>query len=58
MRQLGGVFGLAIAVAVFTGAGSYASPAAFTDGFGPALAVAAALSLGAPWPVCRCAGVA
>ena len=29
MRQLGGVFGLAIAAAVFTGAGSYASPAAF-----------------------------
>ena len=46
MRQLGGAFGLAIGVAVFTGAGSYASPAAFTDGFGPALAVAAALSLG------------
>ncbi len=31
MRQLGGVFGLAIAVAVFTGAGSYASPAAFGE---------------------------
>jgi EmrB/QacA subfamily drug resistance transporter len=45
MRQLGGAFGLAIGVAVFTGAGSYASPAAFTDGFGPALAVAASLSL-------------
>ena len=35
MRQLGGAFGLAIGVAVFTGAGSYASPAAFTDGFAP-----------------------
>jgi EmrB/QacA subfamily drug resistance transporter len=45
MRQLGGAFGLAIGVAVFTSAGSYASPAAFTDGFGPALAVAASLSL-------------
>ncbi len=45
MRQLGGAFGLAIGVAVFTGAGSYASPDAFTDGFGPALAVAASLSL-------------
>jgi EmrB/QacA subfamily drug resistance transporter len=44
MRQLGGVFGLAIAVAVFTGAGSYLSPAAFSDGFVPALAVSAALS--------------
>jgi MFS family permease len=46
MRQLGGVFGLAIAAAVFTGAGSYVSPAAFSDGFVPALAVSAALSAG------------
>jgi EmrB/QacA subfamily drug resistance transporter len=45
MRQLGGAFGLAIAVAVFSGAGSYASPGAFSDGFGPALAVSAGLSL-------------
>ena len=45
MRQLGGVFGLAITVAVFTAAGSYVSPAAFGDGFVPALAVAAAFSL-------------
>jgi EmrB/QacA subfamily drug resistance transporter len=45
MRQLGGAFGLAIAVAVFTGAGSFASPAAFTDGFAPAIAVSAGLSL-------------
>jgi MFS family permease len=44
MRQLGGAFGLAIAVAVFSGSGSYASPAAFSDGFGPAIAVSAALS--------------
>ncbi len=46
MRQLGGVFGLAIAAAVFTGAGSYVSPAAFSDGFVPALTVSAALSAG------------
>ena len=46
MRQLGGVFGLAIAAAVFTGAGSYVSPAAFADGFVPALTVSAALSAG------------
>jgi EmrB/QacA subfamily drug resistance transporter len=45
MRELGGVFGIAIAVAVFAGAGSYASPQAFTDGFGPAVGVAAALAL-------------
>ncbi|MGI8505959.1 MAG: DHA2 family efflux MFS transporter permease subunit, partial [Solirubrobacteraceae bacterium] len=45
MRQLGGVFGLAIAVAVFTGTGSYASAAAFGDGFAPAIGVCAAFSL-------------
>jgi EmrB/QacA subfamily drug resistance transporter len=45
MRELGGVFGIAIAVAVFAGAGSYASAQAFTDGFGPAVFVAAGLSL-------------
>ncbi len=45
MRQLGGAFGLAIAVAVFSGAGSYASPVAFSDGFAPAIVVSAALSL-------------
>jgi EmrB/QacA subfamily drug resistance transporter len=45
MRQLGGAFGLAIAVAVFSGAGSYASPGAFGDGFGPAISVSAGLSL-------------
>jgi MFS family permease len=45
MRQLGGVFGLAISVAVFTGAGSYLSPQAFADGVVPVLAVAAAFSL-------------
>jgi EmrB/QacA subfamily drug resistance transporter len=45
MRELGGVFGIAVAVAVFTAAGSYGSPAAFTAGFGPAIGVAAVLSL-------------
>jgi EmrB/QacA subfamily drug resistance transporter len=45
MRELGGVFGIAIAVAVFTDAGSYASPEAFTDGFAPAVGVAAGLAL-------------
>jgi EmrB/QacA subfamily drug resistance transporter len=44
MRELGGVFGIAVLVAVFAGAGSYASPHAFTDGFGPAIGVAAGLS--------------
>jgi len=45
MRQLGGAFGLAVAVAVFSGAGSYASPAAFSEGFAPAIAVSGVLSL-------------
>jgi EmrB/QacA subfamily drug resistance transporter len=45
MRELGGVFGIAVLVAVFAGAGSYASPAAFTDGFAPAIAVGALLSM-------------
>jgi EmrB/QacA subfamily drug resistance transporter len=44
MRQLGGVFGIAVAVAVFAGTGSYASPAAFADGFGPAIGVTAGLA--------------
>jgi len=45
MRELGGVFGIAVAVAVFGGAGGYASPASFVDGFVPAIGVAAGLSL-------------
>ena len=45
MRELGGVFGIAVVVAVFAGTGSYASAAAFTNGFGPAIGVAAALAL-------------
>jgi EmrB/QacA subfamily drug resistance transporter len=45
LRELGGVFGIAILVAVFAGAGGYASGQAFSDGFAPALGVAAGLSL-------------
>ena len=44
MRELGGVFGIAVAVAVFAGAGSYASAQTFVDGFAPAIGVAAALA--------------
>jgi EmrB/QacA subfamily drug resistance transporter len=44
MRELGGVFGIALLVAVFSGAGGYASPQDFTDGFAPALGVTAGLS--------------
>jgi MFS family permease len=45
MRELGGVFGIAVVVAVFAGAGSYASAQAFTDGFTPGILVGAALAL-------------
>ena len=45
MRELGGVFGIAVAVAIFAGAGSYASAQAFVDGFAPAVGVAAAFAL-------------
>ncbi len=44
MRELGGVFGIAVAVAVFAGAGGYASSTEFIDGFAPAVTVAAVLS--------------
>jgi MFS family permease len=44
-RFLGGVFGIALLVAVFTATGSVSSAAAFSAGFTPALAVAAVLSL-------------
>jgi EmrB/QacA subfamily drug resistance transporter len=47
LRQLGGTFGIAILAAVFAGSGSYASPHAFSDGFTPAMGVAAGLSLAA-----------
>jgi EmrB/QacA subfamily drug resistance transporter len=45
MRELGGVFGIAIVVAVFAGAGGYASAQAFADGFEPAIVVSAAIAL-------------
>ncbi|WP_344263624.1 DHA2 family efflux MFS transporter permease subunit [Actinomadura napierensis] len=44
-RQLGGVFGVAVLALAFGGAGSYAGPAPFSDGFAAAIAVSAALSL-------------
>jgi EmrB/QacA subfamily drug resistance transporter len=45
LRELGGVFGIAICVAVFAGAGGYASAQAFVDGFTPALMASAGLAL-------------
>ncbi|WP_069467365.1 MFS transporter [Actinacidiphila rubida] len=44
-RQLGGAFGVALPAAAFSAAGSYASPAAFSDGFRAAMAVTAGLAL-------------
>jgi EmrB/QacA subfamily drug resistance transporter len=41
LREVGGVFGVAILAAVFAANGSYASPASFIDGFKPAMLVAA-----------------
>jgi EmrB/QacA subfamily drug resistance transporter len=43
IREVGGVMGVAILVAVFSGSGSYASPQAFIDGVTPALWVGAAV---------------
>lgn len=45
LRQLGTVFGVAIAAAVFAGAGSFHSAQTFSNGFAPAIGVCAALSL-------------
>jgi EmrB/QacA subfamily drug resistance transporter len=44
LRELGGVFGVAILAAVFMHRGSYGSPQAFIDGFKVALWIAAGLS--------------
>ena len=41
IRELGGVLGVAVLAAVFTGAGGFASPQAFVDGLVPALWVGA-----------------
>jgi EmrB/QacA subfamily drug resistance transporter len=46
LRQLGGAMGIAILAAVFAGSGGYQSAAAFSHGFGPAIGVAAVMSLG------------
>jgi hypothetical protein len=45
LRQLGGAFGVAVLVAVFTAAGSYVSAEAFSDGFAAAMAACAGLSV-------------
>jgi hypothetical protein len=45
MRGFGGVFGIAVAVAVFASFGSYASAQTFMNGFGPAIWVSLGLAL-------------
>ena len=45
LRFLGGVFGIAILVAVFAGSGSLRSPQAFNAGFAAVISVSALLSL-------------
>jgi EmrB/QacA subfamily drug resistance transporter len=45
MRQLGGAFGVAVLGAVFAATGGYGSPAAFADGYRPAIGFCAALAL-------------
>src|ERR687885_265279 len=49
IREVGGVFGVAVMSTIFAGAGSFASPQAFVDGFTPALWLGAAVArAGAP----------
>ena len=43
IREVGGVFGVAVLATVFTGAGAYTSPQAFVDGLVPALWVGVAV---------------
>jgi hypothetical protein len=45
MRELGGVFGIAVTVAVFSGTGADISPGLFIDGFRPAVVTAAGFAL-------------
>ncbi len=45
IRQLGGAFGIAIAVAAFAHVGGHATAQAFSHGFTAAIGVAASLSL-------------
>jgi EmrB/QacA subfamily drug resistance transporter len=45
MRELGGVFGIAVGVAVFAGKGNYHSVLGFTNGFSAAIGVSAGFAL-------------
>ena len=54
MRELGGVLGIALGVAAFAGAGGYASPVDFSDGFVAAIGVAPGSRCSPRWPGPRC----
>ena len=43
VREVGGVFGVAVLASVFAAIGGYASPSTFTDGLNAALWVGAAI---------------
>ena len=43
IREVGGVFGVAVLASVFTQTGSYASPDTFVDGLAPAMYIGAAV---------------
>jgi hypothetical protein len=43
IRELGGVFGIAVLGAIFSAAGSYTTPRTYTDGLIPAVWVGAAV---------------
>ena len=59
IRELGGVFGVAVLAAIFAGAGSYATPQTYVDGLIPAVfAGAAVVALGAALALALPAGAA
>jgi MFS family permease len=45
LQRFGAVFGVALATSVFSANGKLGTPASFTDGYKPAIALAAALAL-------------
>jgi EmrB/QacA subfamily drug resistance transporter len=53
-RQVGAVFGVAIATAIFAGKGGYTTPSEFVDGLSPAFIVLGVWSE-PPWQSLRCA---
>jgi EmrB/QacA subfamily drug resistance transporter len=59
IRELGGVFGIAVLAAVFAGNGSYATPQTYVDGLIPGVSVGAAVvALGAALALALPSGVA